>query len=45
MSFWSGSRSSSFDKRCVVIDEATGAIVDDAQGFGYKSAQTALGCT
>jgi hypothetical protein len=35
------SLSSSFDKRYVVIDEATGAIMDDAQGYGYKSAQNA----
>ena len=33
--------SSNFDKRYVVVDEATGEIVDDAQGYGYKSAQNA----
>ena len=37
----SASLSSNFDKRYVVIDEATGEIVDDAQGYGYKSAQNA----
>jgi len=37
----SASLSSGFDKRCVVIDEATGVMVDDACGFGYKSAQNA----
>lgn len=33
--------SSDFDKRYVVVDEATGEIVDDAQGYGYRSAQNA----
>lgn len=33
--------SSNFDKRYVVVDAATGEIVDDAQGYGYKSAQNA----
>ena len=33
--------SSDFDRRYVVVDEATGEIVDDAGGYGYKSAQTA----
>lgn len=33
--------SSNFDKRYVVVDEATGEIVDDAQGYGYTSAQNA----
>ena len=37
----SASLSCSFDKRYVVVDEATGEIVDDAQGYGYKSAQNA----
>ena len=37
----SAALSSSFDKRYVVVDEATGEIVDDAQGYGYKSAQNA----
>ena len=32
---------SNFDKRYVVVDGATGEIVDDAQGYGYKSAQNA----
>jgi hypothetical protein len=35
----SAALSSNFDKRYVVVDEATGEIVDDAQGYGYKSAQ------
>jgi hypothetical protein len=30
-----------FEKRYVVVDEATGDIVDDAQGYGYKAAQNA----
>jgi len=30
-----------FDKRYVVVDGATGEVVDDAQGYGYKSAQNA----
>lgn len=37
----SAALSSNFDKRYVVVDEATGEIVDDAQGYGYKSAQNA----
>ena len=37
----SAALSSNFDKRYVVVDEASGEIVDDAQGYGYKSAQTA----
>jgi hypothetical protein len=30
-----------FEKRCVVLDAATGDIVDDARGYGYKAAQDA----
>lgn len=37
----SGALSDGFDKRYVVIDAATGDIVDDAQGYGYKTAQNA----
>lgn len=37
----SAALSSNVDKRYVVVDEATGEIVDDAQGYGYKSAQNA----
>lgn len=37
----SASLSSSYDKRYVVVDEATGEVLDDAQGYGYKSAQNA----
>jgi hypothetical protein len=37
----SAALSSNFDKRYVVVDEATGEVVDDAQGCGYKSAQNA----
>jgi hypothetical protein len=37
----SASLSSRYDKRYVVVDEATGEVVDDAQGHGYKSAQNA----
>ncbi|MEB3982350.1 hypothetical protein OQ968_13870 [Mycobacterium sp. 663a-19] len=37
----SAALSSNFDKRYVVVDEATGEIVDDAQGYGYKTAQNA----
>jgi hypothetical protein len=33
--------SSNFDKRYVVVEEVSGEIVDDAQGYGYKSAQDA----
>lgn len=37
----SASLSSNYDKRYVVVDEATGEVLDDAQGCGYKSAQNA----
>ena len=37
----SASLSKNCDKRYVVIDEATGEVLDDAQGYGYKSAQNA----
>jgi hypothetical protein len=37
----SASLSSNYDKRYVVVDEATGEVLDDAQGYGYKSAQNA----
>ena len=33
--------STPYDKRYVVIDKETGAVLDDAQGYGYKSAQKA----
>jgi hypothetical protein len=33
--------SGSYDRRYVVVDEATGEVLDDAQGYGYKSAQNA----
>ena len=29
------------EDRWVIIDEQTGEILDDAQGYGYKSAQKA----
>ena len=31
--------SSRYDKRFVVVDEETGNVLDDAQGYGYKSKQ------
>jgi hypothetical protein len=37
----SAALSDGFDKRYVIVDAATGEIVDDAQGYGYKSAQNA----
>lgn len=30
--------SSSYDDRFVIVDLETGEILDDAQGYGYKSA-------
>ncbi|HEV7360399.1 MAG TPA: hypothetical protein VGN92_04820 [Mycobacterium sp.] len=33
--------SSNFDKRYVVVVEATGEVLDDAQGYGYKTAKNA----
>lgn len=33
--------SKNYDNRYVVIDETTGEVLDDAQGYGYKSAQNA----
>lgn len=37
----SASLSRNYDKRYVVVDEATGEVLDDAQGYGYKSAHNA----
>ena len=37
----SASLSSNYDKRYVVVDEVTGEVLDDAQGYRYKSAQNA----
>ena len=31
------SLSTKYDKRYVVIDKETGEVIDDAQGYGYKS--------
>lgn len=33
--------SEDYDRRYVVVDATTGAIIDDAQGYGYKTAQNA----
>ncbi len=33
--------SDGYDRRHVVVDAATGAVIDDAQGYGYKTAQNA----
>ena len=33
--------SSQYDKRYVVIDKDTGEVLDDAQGYGYRSVQKA----
>ena len=30
-----------FEKRYVIVDQASGEVVDDAQGYGYKTAQNA----
>lgn len=30
-----------YDRRYVVVDATTGAVIDDAQGYGYKTAQNA----
>ncbi len=37
----SASLSSGYDKRYIVVDEATGEVLDDAQGYGYKTVQNA----
>lgn len=37
----SPSLSDGYDRRYVVVDAATGAVIDDAQGYGYKTAQNA----
>lgn len=37
----SPSLSGPYDKRYVITDTETGEVVDDAQGYGYKSAQKA----
>ena len=33
--------SSQYDKRYVVVDKDTGEVLDDAQGYGYRSVQKA----
>jgi len=33
--------STAYDKRYIIIDKATGEILDDAQGYGYKTRQNA----
>ena len=33
--------STTYDKRFVVIDSESGAVLDDAQGYGYKTPQKA----
>ena len=33
--------SSKYDRRYVVVDKETGAILDDAQGYGYKTVRGA----
>lgn len=37
----SAALSDRFEKRYVVVDAVTGSIVDDAQGYGYKTAHNA----
>ena len=37
----SDSLSSAYDPRFVIVDVSTGEVLDDAQGYGYKSAQKA----
>ena len=32
------------DNRYVIVDKVTGEILDDAQGYGYKSPQKAYAC-
>ena len=34
--------SDEFDERYIVVDKDTGEIVDDAQGYGYKTAHKAF---
>ena len=31
-----------YDRRFVVVDEEIGNVLDDAQGYGYKSKQKAM---
>lgn len=33
--------SRNYEKRYIVVDKDTGAVLDDAQGYGYKSVQKA----
>lgn len=37
----SANLSSEYDKRYVVVDKDSGQVLDDAQGYGYKSIQKA----
>lgn len=34
--------SSRYDRRFVIVDEETENVLDDAQGYGYKSKQKAM---
>lgn len=40
----SESLSKPFSKRFVVVDTKTGEVVDDSQGWGFKSAKAAYAC-
>ena len=37
----SPSLSEGYDRRYVVVDAATGEVIDDSLGYGYKTAQNA----
>lgn len=37
----SNTLSTSYDRRYVIVDNETGEIIDDAQGYGYKSKHNA----
>ena len=39
---YSQTLSKQYDPRYVVVDTETGEILDDAQGYGYKTAQNAM---
>ena len=41
---YAGYLSQWYDPRYVIVDTSTGEIVDDAQGYGYKSEQKAYAC-
>ena len=39
-----GSEDNDFSPRYIIIDKETGEVLDDAQGYGYKTKRNAYAC-